>query len=394
MGVILMIKKILVPYATYGNGHKVVAYYIKEKFATKNPDIEIETLDILDYATPFMRKVSKGIFEKTMFAKHPFAWEWIYRFYNHKFRSLGIRNLCYHLFDNDKLRKKVQEFNPDIIISTHFFASILASRYIRYGLIDSKLYTIITDYEVHEVWTKAKNVEEAIIVSNKEMRHDLIEKGVPKNKIKVFGIPLSDAFCEDLDIKACKKKLKLDNGKKTILFFGGGNNSSVSLPFLEKLITGDYDFNIVFISGKNTELKKKVSELVKRHASSNVQVLGFVDGVKEYMAASDLVITKPGGLTVTECLFLQKPMLLINKSAGQEKANYKFLVKNKYALKASNPKEFGIYLDKISNNPHILEVMSENMGKEKKKKSIDELYNLVMKEHKFKVNDINNKKKD
>ncbi len=386
-----MIKKILIPYATYGNGHKVVANYIKDNFKQKNPDIKVETLDILDYATPFMRKVSKGIFEKTMFAKNPFLWEFIYRFYNHKFRSLGMRRLCYHLFDNDKLRHKMQEFNPDIIISTHFFASILASRYIRYNLINSKLYTVITDYEVHEAWTKASNVEEAIIVSNKEMRSELLERGVPKNKIKVFGIPLSDAFCEQLDSKECKKKLKLDNGQITILFFGGGNNSSVSLPFLEKLIMGDYKVNVVFIAGRNNELRKKVSDLVKKNNIANIQVLGFVDKVKEYMVASDLVITKPGGLTVTECLFLQKPMLLINKSAGQEKANYKFLVKNKYALKASNPKEFGIYLDKISKNPKILDVMSKNMGKEKKKKAIDELYSLVMKEHKFKVNDIHSK---
>ena len=78
-------------------------------------------------------------------------------------------------------------------------------------------------------------------------------------------------------------------------------------------------------------------------------------------------------------------MLLINKSAGQEKANYKYLVKNKFALKASNPKEFGTYLTKIAKNPQILKKMSDNMGQDKKKTAIDELYSLVMKEHKFKV---------
>ncbi len=385
LSVILMIKKILIPYATYGNGHKVVANYIKERFEKKNPDIEIETLDILDYATPFMRKVSKGLFEKTMFAKNPIIWELIYRFYNHKFRSLGMRKLCYHLFDNAKMRAKMEEYNPDIIISTHFFASILASKYLKNNLIQSKIYTVITDYEVHAVWTKSFKYEEAIIVSNKEMSKELIDKGVPKNKIKVFGIPLSDAFCAELDVKTCKKKLKLDNGRLTILFFGGGNNSSVSFPFLEHLIREKYDFNIIFIAGKNNDLKKQVNDLVKKEGTKNIQVLGFVDGVKEYMTASDLVITKPGGLTVTECLFLKKPMLLINKSAGQEKANYKYLVKNKFALKASNLKEFGTYLTKIAKNPQILKKMSDNMDQDKKKTAIDELYSLVMKEHKFKV---------
>ena len=132
-------------------------------------------------------------------------------------------------------------------------------------------------------------------------------------------------------------------------------------------------------------MRVKIIILKNKLTTKNIQVLGFVDGVKEYMTASDLVITKPGGLTVTECLFLKKPMLLINKSAGQEKANYKYLVKNKFALKASNPKEFGTYLTKIAKNPQILKKMSDNMGQDKKKTAIDELYSLVMKEHKFKV---------
>ncbi len=372
-----MVKKILIPYATYGNGHKMVAMYLEKNFKKKNPDLIVETLDILDYATPFMRKVSKGIFEKTMFAKNPILWDFIYRFYNHKWRSLGMKSLCYHIFDKEKLRQKMQEFNPDVIISTHFFASMLVSRYKRHDLINSKLYTIITDYDLHEAWLKANEVEEALIVGNKEMKKELIKKGIDKNKIKVFGIPISDEFSFQNNPQVAKEKLKLDN-KITILFFGGGNNSNVSLPFF-KAIVNYANFNIIFIAGKNNELKKKVQKIVTKTKAKNVKVYGFVDNVIDFMAASDVVVTKPGGLTVTECLFLQKPMILINKSAGQEKGNYKYLVNKKYALKAEHPKQIVKFLKTIETNPEILKRMSNNMKDENKKKAIDDIYNLIMK---------------
>ena len=220
-----MIKKILIPYATYGNGHKVVANYIKERFEKKNPDIEIETLDILDYATPFMRKVSKGLFEKTMFAKNPIIWELIYRFYNHKFRSLGMRKLCYHLFDNAKMRSKIEEYNPDIIISTHFFASILASKYLKNNLIQSKLYTVITDYEVHEVWTKSFKYEEAIIVSNKEMSKEDLLKYYEMLVDKYPIISIEDPF-EENDLTSFAKLTSLLGNKIMVI----GDDAFVTNP--------------------------------------------------------------------------------------------------------------------------------------------------------------------
>ena len=374
-----MKKKILIPYATYGNGHKVVANYIKNNFSKQNPDLIIETIDILDYTSSFMKKVSKGLFEKTMFAKNPVIWELIYRFYNHRLRSIGMKNLCYKIFDKEKLRNKIKEFNPDIIISTHFFASMLTSKYVKNNLIKAKIYTIITDYELHEFWLKSKEYEEAIIVSTKEMKKELIQKGYPSKKIKVFGIPLSDEFSQNADSEVYKRKLKLVNDKKTVLFFGGGNNSAVSLPFFKKLLEEDYDFNIIFIAGKNNELKRKALELVNNYQNSKVTVLGYVDKIFDYLSAADLVITKPGGLTVSECLHLRKPMILINRSAGQEKGNYKYLVSKKYALKAGNPRKFSKYLKEINNNPDILNNMQNNMQKENKNKAIADLYNLVIK---------------
>lgn len=374
-----MKKRILVVYATYGNGHRIVAEYIKKSFKKKDENISVKTIDILDYSSPFIKTVSKKIFEKTMFSKIPIIWELIYKFYNNKYRSIGTKKMCYKLYDKNNLRKEVVKYKPDVVISTHYFGSMLMEKYKKEGLINSKLYTIITDYEIHEFWTKSFKSEEAIIVSNKEMKNDLLKKGISRNKIKVYGIPLSDNFMQDLDIDDLKRKLKLDNDRKTILFFGGGNNSKSSLAFLKKALNYDANFNILFIAGKNKELKNKVTKLAKENNCKNIKILGYVNNVYEYMYASDLVVTKPGGLTVTECLYLHKPMLIINRNAGQEKGNYKYLVKNKFAIKTSHPYKFAKYLKEIANNDKILKNMQKALKKYGQKHALDDLFNLIMK---------------
>ena len=372
-----MKKKVLILYATYGNGHKVVADNIYNYLSSKK--VEAKKIDILDYIFPPTKILSKTFFEKTMFSKIPIIWHCVYKFYNNKVCSLGSRQFCYQLFDKKKLRRQIKDFNPDIIISSHFFASMLASRYIKSGLTKAKLYTIITDFKIHEFWTKSFKEENAIIVSSKQMQKELIEKGVPKNKIKIYGIPVAWQFYEKKDINSLKKKYNISNNKITILFFGGGNNSLSSLPFLKKLIASNLNYQVFFITGNNKRLKIQAEKAVLEAQNQNIQVLGFCDSVDEYMSCSDLVITKPGGLTVSECLALKKPMLLINYSAGQEKDNYKYLVENNYAIKTSNPHKFEKVLKEIFTNPHILKSMQRSLKLKEHQNSLASLIKLILK---------------
>lgn len=374
-----MKKKILVPYATYGNGHKSVARYIEEYFTKQDENIEVLSIDLLDYTSLFIRVVSKKIFEKTMFSRLPILWEIIYKFYNNKYRSIGTKKMCYSFFDRKKLREKVKDFNPDIVISTHFFGSILFSKYKKIGFINAKLYTIITDYELHEFWLKSLKYETAVIVSNQQMKKQLLKRGISSDKIKVYGIPLSDNFSHKFDVPKLKKKFKIKSNKTIILFFCGNNNSLTSLPFVKKLLKYSESFYIILITGKNNKLKAKINKLGIDVKDKDVKVLGYVNDVYEYMSISDIIITKPGGLTVSECLVLQKPMILINHNAGQEKGNYKYLVHQKYALKASNPYKFNKCLKLIQKDPKIIKKMKYQILKDKKDSAIKQLYNLVMK---------------
>lgn len=370
-------KKILVPYASYGNGHRLVAEYIKEYFESQGHS-QVKLIDITDYASAINRIVSKKLFEKTMFVKIPVIWDFIYKFYNNKYRSMGTDKVIIKLFDKKRLRKEVMDYQPDIVISTHYFGSMIMAKYIKKKLINPKLYTIITDYEIHEFWLKSLKYEDAIFVGNKEMRTEAIKQGIDKKKIVVSGIPISANFSLNYNKEKLKQKFKIKNDKQIILFFGGGNNSTSSLPFLKCLLNAHLDLNIFFIAGKNTKLKEKATKLVKDTKTKNIKILGYVNKVYEYMEVSDLVITKPGGLTVSECLALAKPMLIINLNAGQEKANYKYLVKNNYAFKAARPYKFIKYLKYINTNPQVLQKMSNKMKKKQGLPAMEKIYQIIM----------------
>lgn len=372
-----MKKKLLVPYATYGNGHRAIAKYIEEYFNDQG-EYEVLTIDLLQYSTPLLGWVSKQVAERIIIAKNPFIWNTIYWLFDSKIRSLGTNQIAAHLYNNRRIKKAIKDFDPDITISTHYFASTLIAYYNKKSIINTKLITIVTDYKAHQFWLKNHQAEAAIIVASKEARNDLIRKGIAKEKIKTFGIPVSDKYQIKYDKEAILKKYDLSGERPIFLFYGGGGNGTMlSIPYLKKIIKLNLNADFFFVSGNNTRLREKAEALVKESHSLNIKVMGFINNGPELLTVSDCVITKPGGITITECLCLKKPMLLVNKNAGQEKDNYKYLVRKGYAIKANSLFSFGKYLEYIIAKPEALTKMRKQLSKLDKNKAIEKTYRLA-----------------
>ena len=193
-----MKKKILILYASYGTGHKKIAEYIATYFKNKNKNLDICTLDIITYS---MKRVGKWSQKTNSFLmlKMPVIHDLFYRFFNHKYLvNLGTSGSLV-LFKNKRMAEKIGGFDPDICIATHFFGSSLVSYYNQKGLINSKLITVVTDYETHEFWIKDANYDDYIVVGNKDEERQLVKKGIDKKKIKPFGIPIAPVENENFD---------------------------------------------------------------------------------------------------------------------------------------------------------------------------------------------------
>lgn len=371
-------KKILLMYATYGTGHKAIAKYVEDYFKSRNEEIKIKNIDLLDYVR--LGKTTSKLSNKIILSGNPILWGMIYKFFDSKITTFGTYQLVSKFFDSEALKEEIVSFNPDLVISTHFFASTSISRYKKKGYIDSKLVTIITDYQSHELWVQNKKTEDAIIVASKDEKRELVKKGVNPSKIRIYGIPISTKFNSRFDRNEILKKLSISGKRPIYLFFGGGGvGSKTSLPYLKELIKLNLNADIIFVSGHNNTVKRKAQDLCEEYDADNVRVFGFVTNVPELMSISEAVITKPGGITITECLTLKKPMILINKTAGHEKGNFKYLVHNGYALNASSLGRFKRSMIAIYSNKKIVEKIKSNLNKNKNaSKSMEKLYNLSM----------------
>lgn len=369
-----MKKKILITYALYGNGHRAIAEYIENYFKKQDPNLEILSLDLLKYSTPIIGDLSQKI-SNFLILKFPIGWSLIYNLFDSRISSEVASRFTTNLFRNKKMKKVITDFNPDLTISTHFFGSSLIDLYNRKGFINSKLITVVTDYEAHALWLKGSKHEQAIIVGDKDEIKNLVKKGVNPKIIKPYGIPIHPQTSSDFDVKKAIKKYEFSGNKPICLFFGGGSvGGMMSLPFIKKMIKENLNMDIIFVAGKNKQSKAKVDALIEEYNATNVKTLGFVNNVPELLQIADFVVSKPGGAQTTECLYFKKPIIMINCTGGQEKANYKYFERNGFGKRFRFTFTFMTFMKAISNNKSVLNKMKNNMNKNKSEQAMEKLY--------------------
>lgn len=372
-------KKIMIFYGSYGGGHLSAARSIREYIETNYTDIEIQMVDCMEYINKVINKVTTTAYSE--FAKKaPWAWGYLY-----KKAEKGViakistdsNKLMAH-----KLNKLLQEFDPDYVISTHPFSSQMCAYLKKKNKAIFKLATIMTDYAPHDQWLLYPEEVDFFFVAHNGMRDELINKGISKSKVYTTGIPLSNRFLQHYNKSETLEELGLQQNKKTILFFAGGEyglGKNKTFEILKTFAESFPDLQIVAIAGRNKEMKEKFEELVEntsRHDS--IKILDFTNKVPELMSISDLVVTKPGGLTTTESLASGLPIVVINPIPGQEEENAEFLEKNGVAIwlkKEDNVKET---LETLFNNSDRMLEMKIKSRLLAKKNSTQDICKIIL----------------
>ncbi len=373
-------KKVMIFYAAYGGGHLSAARSIKENIETNYKDVNVKLVDCMEYVNKLVNKVTTKAYSE-MAKKVPKTWGKVY--WKSQSGPLAKISTTSNKVLSIKLNKLLKDFDPDIIISTHPFATQMCAYLKKLGKLDAKIATVMTDYAPHDQWLVFNKYVDYYFVSHQGMKNKLNEKGIPKEKIFATGIPLSNKFLLKYDKSQILESFGLSPNRKTVLFFGGGEfglGKTQTLRIFQSFVECHENIQIVAISGKNQKMKENFENLVNELGKQEyVKILEFTDKIPQLMSISDLVVTKPGGLTTTESLASGLPIVVINPIPGQEEENAAYLEENKVAIWLKKDDNVEEILHKLFSNPDKMQEMKIRARLIAKKNSTKDICKILLK---------------
>ncbi len=372
--------KVIIFYASYGGGHLNAAKSIQECILNNYKEIDVELIDCMKYVNITIEKITTAAYRE-MAKKAPWAWGRIY--------ADSQKGPLAHISSRSnkimaiKLLKLLREKNPDLIISTHPFGSQMCSYLKRKNKIHAKIATIMTDFAPHDQWLVGSDFTDYFFVAHKKMKDYLISKNIDERKIFDTGIPISNRFLVDYDKNSILKELEFHDNKKTILFFGGGEfglGKTRTVEIFECFVKLFKNTQIIAISGKNEKMRNAFEKIVEENnRTDSIKVFEYTKQVPEFMSISDLVVTKPGGLTTSESLSSNLPMVIINPIPGQEEENAEFLEENGIAIWIKKNDDPYKKLENLFVDEKKLADMKENTKKLARKYSTQNICDILLK---------------
>ncbi|HNZ19594.1 MAG TPA: glycosyltransferase [Candidatus Hydrogenedentes bacterium] len=352
------VDRILVLSVKAGAGHlraaQAVTHAIRERF----PNVEVVSADALEYTNAAFRKGYTEGYE-TLVRNLPSVWERIYESLETKPADSNAKKLAtlWSRLNTKHLLMFVENFKPDVIACTHFLpAEVLGAQRAK-GKLRAPVYTILTDYDIHSMW-----IQEGVtgyFVASSEMAHALREKGIGTASVEVSGIPILPEFAREYPPReTTRQTLGLNPAQRTVLVAAGGFGM-MSADDAVKLLAGHLpEAQFLAVAGRNAELEKRLKKLARAY-KGRVKPFGFVDNMHELMAASDVAVSKSGGLTTSECLAMGLPMLVFNPIPGQEERNAIYLLEHGAGLWARTPAQMLFKVKALLDDPKRLADMQE-----------------------------------
>lgn len=346
-----------------GAGHVRAAEALRARAAEAYPGVQATHIDLMEWVPSVFRKVYADSFLYVV-EKYPEIWGYLYGKTDQPPREYSktetLRKALERL-NTVRFMKLLKDLDPDQVICTHFLPAQLLSRKIRKGAFKLPVWVAVTDFDVHRLWIHERMA--GYFAASDEVAYRMASKGIDPGSIHVTGIPIMPAFSEPdpgdaasgaarsagadasslgrtpLDKAECARSLGLDPARPVLALMAGGAGVGAGTggggleATAARLLSLPGDFQLVALAGRNERLLGDLKRLAASHPGRFFP-MGFTRTIERLMKAADLAITKPGGLTSSECLAMGLPMILVNPIPGQEERNADYLLENGAALKA------------------------------------------------------------
>jgi processive 1,2-diacylglycerol beta-glucosyltransferase len=354
-----MSQRVLVLSASVGAGHVRAAQAVELALRQLAPTAEVENIDVLDLTNAAFRKFyGRAYLDLVNKAPHVLGY-----FYDLLDRPPSPRH------KSDRLRLLVEKLNLrrllrflktqawDVIVNTHFLPAEIIASLRRKGDISTPHLTATTDFETHRLWVNQPC--DHYFTATEEGAVNLQHWGVPAGDTSVTGIPVHPAFSTPKDRATCLARQGLVGDRPVVLQLAGGFGVGPVENLCRAVLAVETPLELVVVAGRNQELKNRL-EQVEAPGRHRVKVLGFTTEMDELMAAADVVVSKPGGLTTSEALARGAAMVIVNPIPGQESRNSDFLLENAAAIKINNVATLPYKLGQLLADPARLALLKSN----------------------------------
>jgi processive 1,2-diacylglycerol beta-glucosyltransferase len=303
----------------------------------------------------------------------PKVWDYLYDNPKVVKRSANLRKFL-NKSSHKKLAKLFKEFPADTVICSQAFPCAMVADYKIANNLKMTLIGVLTDWAPHSYW-----INEGVdyyIVPSEDTKERFIKKGVPADKIKVFGIPIRYNFAEKTEKAAARQRLGLDPAVTTALIMGGGQGLGKIKDAVKALKNSSTPLQMIVLAGANVRLYKRLCKMA-RTSRHKILPFDFASNVDELMDAADFIITKPGGMTTSECLAKGLPMVIINPLPGQEARNTDFLLEKGIGVYVHDIADLAEEVEILLRSPERLKAMSRAAAENGRPHAADDLAGLV-----------------
>lgn len=368
--------RVLIFTASTGGGHKKASAALESYIKSRDSEAVVKTVDALKAVGKAFDKLISGGY--VFLAKHaPRVYGKMYR---HSDKDTKLNSLVDNVTGvaSKKLLPMIDEFKPDVIVTTHPFAAEMVSAIKGKHELSVPLISIVTDFAPHKTYIQP-NVD-FLVVSSNEMKYQLENLGIKSDSIRTLGIPVDPVFYKKQDKNALLEEMDLERDVPTILMMAGSFGVSDVFDIYEGILNISEKFQLIIITGNNKKLYSEFERRLEKlgDGGKRTKLNFFVNDVYRYMHASDLLITKPGGLTVTEALASCLPMAIFKAYPGQEADNEDYLIRNNMAIQLPKGKKCAPVLERLISDKDKLASMKQSCGDFFKGKAVETIYELIV----------------
>ena len=352
----------MIVYATAGAGHRRAAEAITHAIRVHDPRANVQCIDVLE-DTPSWFRIGYAATYLLLVRHMSWVWKMSYALCDHgiAYRVIQPIRRVWNLFIARRFINRLRREQPQVVIVTHFLPADLCSAAKRAGWWQGKLVAMVTDLHPHRFWISRE--ADVMAVATEASVTVLEQRGIPRAHIRVTGIPINHTFSHVRDRTALRQRFGLSVDRLTLLMTSGGTTVGHFEQVVHALMALERSspnvLQLLVVCGEETRVRDRLA-LAAQSSPMPIHVFGFVDYMADLMAASDLIVAKAGGLTVSEALASGLPMIFYHVIPGQERMNADYVVRHGAGLLVSQPAEVARLVNRLVTNRQQFDAMHQS----------------------------------